>query len=144
MSPLASSQTSSGAPSTPSTQVSSKAQLSTVATLAISTRVASSPSLALVPASTGTKAWLKAPSANRRRNRLGMRNATLKASVSAFAPNMEAMSRSRSKPVIREASVNRETVEAALKSDTRAVYSLRAPAAKQARPPGLARGEAVF
>ncbi|MNT60094.1 hypothetical protein D3C72_1976510 [compost metagenome] len=85
----------------------------------------SSPSLARVVASTGTKAWLKAPSANKRLNRLGMRKATLKASVSALAPNMVAISRSRARPVTRESSVNRETVEAALSSDTRAVYALR-------------------
>ena len=65
-----------------------------------------------------TNAWLKAPSANRRRNRLGMRNATLKASVSALAPNIEAIRRSRTRPVTREARVRRETVEAALNRDT--------------------------
>ena len=69
-------------------------------------------------ASTGTKAWLKAPSANKRRNRLGMRNATLNASVSALAPKVDAMSSSRTKPVMREARVNSETVEADLNSDT--------------------------
>jgi len=89
-----------------------------VATLAISARVASAPRCSLVAASTGTKAWLNAPSANRRRNRLGMRNATLKASVSTFAPNIDAMSKSRTSPVMREARVSKETVEAALRSDT--------------------------
>ncbi|MNL80541.1 hypothetical protein D3C87_2074230 [compost metagenome] len=53
-----------------------------------------------------------------------MRKAMLNASVSALAPNMEAMSRSRSSPETRETSVSSETVEAALSSDTRAVYAL--------------------
>ena len=56
--------------------------------------------------------WLKATSANKRLNRLGMRNATLKASVKALAPNKEAISNSRTKPVTREAKVNKETTEA--------------------------------
>ncbi len=45
--PLASNHTSSGAPTTPSTQVSTSAQNSTVATCAISARVRSSPCCAL-------------------------------------------------------------------------------------------------
>src|SRR5690606_6811887 len=87
--PLASSHTKMGAPATPSTHVNSNAQNSTVATFATRRRVRSSPSWVLVVASTGTKAWLKAPSANNLRKRLGIRKATLKASVSALAPNME-------------------------------------------------------
>jgi hypothetical protein len=112
--PLASAHTRIGAPATPSTQVKSSAQASTVATLSISLRVISSPSRSLAWASAGTKAWLKAPSPNSRRNRLGMRKATLKASVIALAPNTDAISRSRSRPVTRDARVSRETVEAAL------------------------------
>jgi hypothetical protein len=76
------------------------------------------PASVLRAASTGTKAWLKAPSPNTRRNRLGMRKATLKASVSALTPNTEANSTSRTRPVIREARVSRETVEADLSRDT--------------------------
>ena len=66
-----------------------------------------------VRARIGTKACENAPSANRRRSRLGMRNATLKASVQALAPKLAATSSSRASPVTREASVSRETVEAA-------------------------------
>ena len=110
--------TSHGAATTPSTQVSKSAHTSTVATCPTSTRVASSPSFSRVAASTGTKAWLKAPSANRRRSRLGMRNATLNASVSALAPKVAAISNSRTKPVTRDSSVKSETVEADLNSDT--------------------------
>ena len=47
-----------------------------------------------------------------------MRKATLNASVNALTPNTEAINSSRTSPVMREASVNSETVEAALKSDT--------------------------
>lgn len=36
----------------------------------------------------------------------------------ALAPKVDAINSSRTKPVIRETSVSRETVEAALKSDT--------------------------
>src|SRR5664279_6524879 len=61
----------------------------------------------------GTKACEKAPSPNKRRSRFGMRNATLKASSDAPAPKDEAMTMSRSKPVTREARVNREIVDAA-------------------------------
>ena len=54
--PLAMSQTSTGAPATPRTQVKSKAQTSKLATRFTKRRVASSPSRSLVAASTGTKA----------------------------------------------------------------------------------------
>jgi hypothetical protein len=117
-SPLAMAQTSSGAPATPATHTTSSVQVSNVATWSISCRAPSSPSSALRAASTGTKAWLKAPSPKTRRNRLGMRNATLKASVSALTPKTEANSTSRTRPVIREARVSRETVEADLSRDT--------------------------
>jgi len=53
-----------------------------------------------------------------------MRKATLKASVNALTPNTEAMSTSRTRPVMREARVNRETVEADLNRDTGQVYVL--------------------
>jgi hypothetical protein len=46
---------------------------------------------------------------------LGIRNATLKASVRALAPNMEAISNSRTKPVAREARVKIDTTEADLR-----------------------------
>src|SRR6185369_7365101 len=112
--PLASAQTMMGAAVTPRTQVASRAHASTVATLSISRWVAASPSLSLECASAGTKAWLNAPSPNRRRNRLGMRKATLKASVSELAQKTAAINRSRTRPVTRDARVSRETVEADL------------------------------
>ncbi|MCY1507748.1 hypothetical protein D9M68_420350 [compost metagenome] len=118
-------QTSSGAPATPATHSTTRAQVSSVATWSTSSRAPSCPASVLRAASTGTKAWLKAPSPNTRRNRLGMRKATLKASVSALTPNTEANSTSRTRPVIREARVSRETVEADLNRDTGASVGLR-------------------
>ena len=50
-----------------------------------------------------------------------MRNATLKASVSALAPKVEAISNSRARPVMREARVSKETIEADLKRLTQGV-----------------------
>jgi hypothetical protein len=41
----------------------------------------------------------------------------------ALAPKVEAISNSRTSPVIRETKVSRDTVEAALKSDTTRVYA---------------------
>lgn len=55
---------------------------------------------------------------------MGVRKATLKASVMALAPNDEAISSSRTRPVMRESTVNSETVEADLKSDTAGVHAL--------------------
>src|SRR5436190_5567396 len=112
-SPDAISQTTTGAAAMPAMQVSTRAPSSTVATASISRRVASSPSAARTRASVGTKACEKAPSPNRRRSRFGMRKATLKASNDAPAPNTEETTMSRNSPETREASVNREIVEAA-------------------------------
>jgi hypothetical protein len=65
-----------GAAATPITQVNSKAQNKTVATASMSARVAASPWRVLDSANKGTKACENAPSANKRRNKFGMRNAT--------------------------------------------------------------------
>ena len=116
--PLAITHTSAGAPITPITQVMSSTSESRLATWSIMRLVAASPSVCLLAASTGTKAWLNAPSANRRRSKFGMRKATLKASVSAPAPKAEAMSCSRTRPVMRDTSVSNEMVEAALNKFT--------------------------
>ena len=117
--PLAISHTNPGAASTPNTLVINTAQASSVATLSIKTWVAASPCSARVAASTGTKAWLNAPSANKRRNKFGMRKATRKASVTALAPKALAIRVSRANPVMRDSRVSKETVEADLKRLTR-------------------------
>jgi hypothetical protein len=112
-SPEAINQTTTGAPIMPRAHVTSKAQQSTVATASTKACVATSPSLARVAASNGTKACEKAPSANNRRSRFGIRNATLKASIHAPAPNSEACNTWLTRPVTREPSVSSETVDAA-------------------------------
>ena len=84
-----------------------------MATALIKRRVDASPWVARSPARMGTKACENAPSANRRRSKLGMRNATWKASVQALAPKAAAISCSRTRPVMRESKVNKETIEAA-------------------------------
>src|SRR5574340_1522027 len=58
----------------------------------------------------GTKAWEKAPSANIRRSRLGRRKATKKASVASPAPKVRAMTKSRTKPRMRDSRVMPLTV----------------------------------
>jgi hypothetical protein len=60
----------------------------------------------------GTKAALKAPSPNRRRNRLGRRSATKVASAIGPVPSMAAMRMSRTKPRMRLAIVQTPTVKA--------------------------------
>ena len=111
--PEAISQTTTGAATTPTMQVTTSAAKSTVATASTSCRVASSPSAARARARVGTNAWEKAPSPNRRRSRLGMRKATLNASNEAPAPNTDEMTMSRTRPVTRDASVKSEIVDAA-------------------------------
>src|SRR5436190_1778539 len=103
--PEAMSHTTTGAATTPTMHVTTRTENSTVATASTSCWVASSPSAARVRASVGTKACENAPSANSRRSRLGMQKATLKASNIAPAPNTEATTTSRSRPVTRDASV---------------------------------------
>ena len=58
----------------------------------------------------GTKACENAPSANIRRNKLGKRNATKKASVAIPAPKPWAMTKSRTKPSTRDNKVMPLTV----------------------------------
>ena len=63
----------------------------------------------------GTNACEKAPSANRRRSRFGMRKATTKASIAKPAPKAMAMRVSRTNPVMRETSVIALTEAAAFR-----------------------------
>jgi len=62
---------------------------------------AARPSFATLPAKSGTKAALKAPSAKRLRNILGNLSATKKASETGLAPRNAATSISRTKPKTR-------------------------------------------
>jgi len=62
------------------------------------------------PENPGTKAALKAPSPNSRRNRLGSRLARKNASATGPAPSRAAISISRAKPRMRLAMVQPPTV----------------------------------
>ena len=79
----------------------SSAQNRTAMAWAAKTRACSLPSLSRTPENSGTKAALKAPSANNRRNRLGNLKATKKASATGPAPRNAATRMSRTKPRIR-------------------------------------------
>src|SRR5258708_17594204 len=103
-----------GAASTRSTVAMTSATAGTASTFPASSRVASSPLRTRYSPSTGTKACENAPSAKRRRSRLGMRKATTNASIARRAPNRIARSVSRTKPVMRDASVMPLTEAAAL------------------------------
>ena len=75
-------------------------------TLATNSRVLSRSFSALYSANTGTKALENAPSAKRRRRKLGIRLANKKTSETAPAPSTPATIISRTKPKIRDTNVN--------------------------------------
>ena len=80
-------------------------------------RALASPSPSTRLAKSGTKALLKAPSANSARNRLGKRCATKKASAIGPVPSVKAINWSRRKPSTRLTSVRLPTVAADFRSD---------------------------
>ena len=80
------------------------------ATAASNSRTSRSSPFFLYSVITGTKAWLKAPSANSRRKKLGMRLAKKKTSAATPAPSRLAMTTSRTKPITRDASVIPDTI----------------------------------
>jgi hypothetical protein len=59
----------------------------------------------------GTKAWAKAPSANNRLNKFGIRKATNSASVEPEAPNLAAITISLANPKKREIKVKKLTTD---------------------------------
>ncbi|MNS94905.1 hypothetical protein D3C72_1291370 [compost metagenome] len=85
-----------------------------MATASIRWRVSSGPRLPWYSFRIGTKACENAPSAKTRRSRLGIRNATLKASVMSEAPKARAIRISRTSPVTRESMVRLLMVASAL------------------------------
>src|SRR5437762_6554691 len=99
-----------GATAMPSAAVTTSARKSKVAVRSITPRTSSAEFLFFCSARTGTKACEKAPSANRRRSRLGRRKATKKASVAIPAPKARAMKKSRAKPRMRLTNVRPLTV----------------------------------
>ena len=85
-----------------------------VATLSASRHAARSPSTAVVLLKVVTKAVDNAPSANRSRNRLGMRKAMVNASMTRPPPNSAAKICSRARPSTRLHSTASPTTPAAL------------------------------
>ena len=82
----------------PSTQIALSTIAVSVATLSASRQAAASPPRAMVLLKVVTKAVDSAPSANRSRSRLGMRNAAVKASMAPPPPNSAAQICSRANP----------------------------------------------
>ena len=85
-SPLAMADTTQGAATMPTSVTSISASVSSSATRSSSVRTSSSDRLLRAAPRIGTKACAKAPSANNRRSRFGMRKATQNASVMGPAP----------------------------------------------------------
>src|SRR5450830_492181 len=103
--PVAISKIRAGLKMMPAMLTSTVAQTRVVATWSTRILVLSSPSWVLYSDKIGTKAWAKAPSANRRRSKFGMRKATMRASDQLEAPKARANRLSRSRPVTRDSMV---------------------------------------
>ncbi len=101
-----------GAATMPISVIAIRAAVSSRATRSSRARTSVSERLLRACPRIGTKAWAKAPSANSRRNRLGMRKATQKASVMGPAPKARATRMSRTSPEIRDSRVKLLTVAA--------------------------------
>ena len=93
-------------------------------TLAINSRVLSGSLSALYSAKTGTKALEKAPSANKRRRKFGIRLANKKTSAATPAPSKFATTTSRTKPRIREIKVMPLTTSPDFNNFLLTIYSL--------------------
>ena len=106
-----------GAATTPMTVTTVSAPSSAPETCAARSRTSAISRRVRYSLRTGTKAWAKAPSANSRRRKFGMRKATKKASAPALAPNACAMTTSRTNPATREAVVLAPTTPVDLRSD---------------------------
>ena len=74
-------------------------------TRSTSSRTACGPCFSLYSASTGTNAIENEPSADRRRMKLGMRNAATNTSMAGLAPNTMAYTWSRTSPLTRDRKV---------------------------------------
>ena len=112
MKPAASAFTSHGVVSQPTTHRPSSTSSSVDISWRPSFHASSSPRVWWTAVKVGTNAEDIAPSANRSRSRLGMRNATLKASVAKPAPNSTAITCSRASPSTRDSRVAAPTVPA--------------------------------
>src|SRR5687767_13860735 len=109
--PGANSSTRSGATMIPTTVTSARKEASVPAAPSTRSRTSSWVLRTLYSETTGTKACENAPSANRRRMKFGILNATRNASMSTPAPNIREYTMSRASPVIRDRSVKPPTIE---------------------------------
>ena len=112
--PGASVATNCGENTIPSRQMTLSTIVVSVATLLASRQAAASPPRAMVLLNVVTKAVDSAPSANRSRSRLGMRNAAVKASMAPPPPNNAAQICSRANPSSRLHITARPIIPAAL------------------------------
>ncbi len=103
--PGANSIATSGAPRVTSTVTVSNTDPRAPATRSISPLTAAKDPRSRYSPNTGTNAWAKAPSANRRRRKLGILKATKKASASPSAPTTRAKTTSRTSPNTRDSMV---------------------------------------
>ena len=110
--PGANSVTSHGASSAPARHTSSNTKSSVISSWRPRAQAAASPPWLWVSVNVGTNADDIAPSANRSRSKLGIRKATLNASVANPAPNNVAMTCSRARPSRRDRNVAAPTVPA--------------------------------
>ena len=103
--PGANSHTSQGAPSIANAVINASSAVRLPATAFSSSRISCLVRWVEYSESTGTNAWLNAPSANKRRRKLGILNATKKASEPLPAPKNVATTTSRTNPITRESMV---------------------------------------
>ena len=103
--PGANTNTSTGAPTTPSRLISDITTMKLPPMTATNSRIASIGPRLRYPASTGTNACENAPSANSRRKKFGIRNATKNASAAGVAPKKYDNTMSRTSPEMRDRNV---------------------------------------
>src|SRR5699024_515065 len=117
--PGANTYTSTGAANTPTTVMASKIKPSVPATTSTSSCTSAVDSFSRVADKTGTNDCANAPSANSRRMKLGILNATRNASICGPAPNSTANSTSRANPNTRDVRVKPPTtpLERAIEAD---------------------------
>ncbi len=98
-----------GASTTPAAVTPNRISPRVPAVRSTSSRTSSRERPSSYSAKTGTKAWENDPAAKNRRKMFGMRNATKKASITTEAPKNRAKTMSRTRPRIRDSSVNDPT-----------------------------------
>ena len=114
--PGAKTQTNRGAARMPTTVTTARTRPRTAAVWSTKALTSQGARRARYSDNTGTKAWENPPSANRRRKKLGMRKATMKASMPAPGPNATPSTTSRISPKTRDRPVIRPTATVDLNS----------------------------